>query len=341
MQDREQNFVQKMDESSNYSHNDSETDRPNLKRKKPIPDLIPLKYAPSAINLSTNKTDQDDRDVKHEENAEDIQYKIISSLLNKRELSVESIYKPNASGSRYSPETLALKKKNASFFDGLREKLINNSGEAENLICKCNYEAKSLSDLILHQKTCGRSLEKFLSPSSANKGNNLNSTRCQYCRHRCKSSVDLAAHLQNCSEAQSVIECMDSSSDANGEDKNDNQDDYLSDEAPIDNPNERHPMENVVFVWNKIQKNSSENSDQNDDKQNDDSDDNNLIISNDNDEDDLPETPTLKNSEYLGVENAPGYGEITKKIETGDELLNTAMKKVYKCPHCSFWAVSF
>lgn len=46
----------------------------------------------------------------------------------------------------------------------------------------------------------------------------------------------------------------------------------------------------------------------------------------------------MKNSEYLGVESAPGYGEITKKIATGEEFLNTAMKKVFKCPHCSFWA---
>jgi hypothetical protein len=117
-------------------------------------------------------------------------------------------------------------------------------------------------------------------------------------------------------------------------------DDYMSDEAAIDNPNERNSMENRVFVWNQFAKTKKESSDTNDDQtmasdKNDDSDDNNLVV---NEDDDLPETPTLTDSEYLGVESAPGYGEITKKLEAGEEVVNAAMKKVFKCPHCSFWA---
>jgi hypothetical protein len=59
-----------------------------------------------------------------------------------------------------------------------------------------------------------------------------------------------------------------------------------------------------------------------------------LVVNEDND---LPETPTLTDNKYLGVESGPGYGEITKKIGSGDVVANTAMKKVFKCPHCSFW----
>lgn len=335
MQNNEQNLFQNQrDDSSNSKDGDAP---PGIKRKKPIPALIPLKVSAtsssSALNLSTNKSDSDANhdssgaeDFQDSENMQ--QYKIISSLLQKPELSVESIYKAGGAGSSNSDNALALKKKNTSFFDVLRKKLIEGTAvnDDKNLTCKCNYDAKTLSDLIIHQKVCRKTPEKMSSPA-------LGSTRCQYCRHRCKSSQDLAHHLQNCHEAQSVIECLDSSSEHNGDDHKDH-DDYMSDEAAIDNPNERHPMENVVFVWNDIGK--KEASDSMDDK-NDDSDDNNLVIS--NDDDDLPETPTLTDSEYLGVESAPGYGEITKKIESGDELmLNTAMKKVFKCPHCSFWA---
>jgi hypothetical protein len=45
---------------------------------------------------------------------------------------------------------------------------------------------------------------------------------------------------------------MDSSSEANGE-KHD-MDDYTLHNASIDNPNERHPMENRLFMWNKTKK---------------------------------------------------------------------------------------
>lgn len=323
------------DDSSNNSHNDNDNYQAGQKRKKPIPDLIPIKNTP-ALNLSTSSSESnknnDSESVNNDE--KEMQMKLISSLLSKNELSVESIL-----SSGLNNETLALKKKNASFFDGLREKLINNTGDAENLICKCDYEAKSLSDLIIHQKACGKSGDKGLLNPFANRNTLMNSTRCQYCRHRCKSSVDLAAHLQTCSEAQAVIECIDSSSDANGDDKNTTPEDYLSDEAIIDNPNERHPMENVVFVWNNIQKNKDDGSDLGKDQKLDDSDDNHLLPNAETEYDDeMSESSTLKNSEYLGVESAPGYGEITKKLESSDELGNTAMKKVFKCPHCSFWA---
>lgn len=324
MQNNEQLFINSFqnDSSSNSKEGDSRSNpSPGSKRKRPMPSLIPIKMAPgtSAMNLS-NKSDSDGNhessDAEDGAESERQQYKIISSLLQKPELSVESIYK-NTAGPSDHPNL----KKKSSFFDVLRKKLIEGNAtgsEDKNLVCKCRYEAKTLSDLIIHQKMCSHDRAASLA---------MGSTRCQYCRIRCKSTQELAAHLRKCPEAQAVIECLDSSSEANGEDKC--MDDYMSDEAAIDNPNERHPMENRVFVWNKTKK---EPSDDRASDRNDDSDDNNLVV---NEDDDLPETPNLTDSEYLGVESAPGYGEITKKIESGDEVANTAMKKVFKCPHCS------
>uniref|UniRef100_A0A182MCU3 C2H2-type domain-containing protein n=1 Tax=Anopheles culicifacies TaxID=139723 RepID=A0A182MCU3_9DIPT len=45
-----------------------------------------------------------------------------------------------------------------------------------------------------------------------------------------------------------------------------------------------------------------------------------------------------KSETYCGVETAPGYGEVTSKLTTTDPNATGLMKKVFKCPHCSFWA---
>ncbi|XP_070492674.1 zinc finger protein Xfin isoform X2 [Chironomus tepperi] len=323
-----------MNESSNSKDDQRSNPSPGSKRKKPMPPLIPIKMTPgstSAMNQpSSNKSDSEGNQSSAEEGIEsDLQqYKIITRLLSKPELSVESV---NKSGTN---DNLAKLKKKSSFFDMLRKNLIEGNAtgsEDKNLVCKCSYEAKTLSDLIIHQKACGKQSESSHSPL-------FGSTRCQYCRVRFKTSQDLMSHLLKCPGAQ--IELFESSSEANGDEKMTPIDDYMSDEAAIDNPNERHPMENRVFIWNQLPKSKKEPSETNDDQtlasdKNDDSDDNNLVV---NEDDDLPEPPNLTNSEYLGVESAPGYGEITKKIEAGDDIINTAMKKVFKCPHCSFWA---
>uniref|UniRef100_A0A2M4CYB1 C2H2-type domain-containing protein n=1 Tax=Anopheles darlingi TaxID=43151 RepID=A0A2M4CYB1_ANODA len=41
---------------------------------------------------------------------------------------------------------------------------------------------------------------------------------------------------------------------------------------------------------------------------------------------------------YCGVETAPGYGEVISRVPVDPGTSNTLMKKVFKCPHCSFWA---
>ncbi|EDW03723.1 uncharacterized protein LOC6562791 [Drosophila grimshawi] len=40
---------------------------------------------------------------------------------------------------------------------------------------------------------------------------------------------------------------------------------------------------------------------------------------------------------YCGVETAPGYGEVTEQLPPEDA---DAVRKVFKCPHCSFWAAT-
>ncbi|KAH8276443.1 hypothetical protein KR018_012261, partial [Drosophila ironensis] len=43
---------------------------------------------------------------------------------------------------------------------------------------------------------------------------------------------------------------------------------------------------------------------------------------------------------YCGVETAPGYGEVTDHFVPDDNDDLTPLKKVFKCPHCSFWAAT-
>uniref|UniRef100_A0A2M4A108 C2H2-type domain-containing protein n=1 Tax=Anopheles triannulatus TaxID=58253 RepID=A0A2M4A108_9DIPT len=55
-------------------------------------------------------------------------------------------------------------------------------------------------------------------------------------------------------------------------------------------------------------------------------------------EDDDVEIMENKSETYCGVETAPGYGEVTNTIPAGQAKPPGVVKKVFKCPHCSFWA---
>ncbi|XP_053666808.1 DNA-binding protein Ikaros [Anopheles marshallii] len=66
-------------------------------------------------------------------------------------------------------------------------------------------------------------------------------------------------------------------------------------------------------------------------------------VSNDETDDDNREEH--QSQTYCGVETAPGYGEVTNRLPTiepggvgGGVGGAGLMKKVFKCPHCSFWA---
>ncbi|XP_076222930.1 uncharacterized protein LOC116428312 isoform X2 [Nomia melanderi] len=89
-------------------------------------------------------------------------------------------------------------KKNASFFDKLKEKLTTsasiNNGVAEvavsttnDLKCWCTFKASSMEELACHKQTHHTALSV-----------SMGTTRCPKCRRRCKSSTDLQAHMQCC-----------------------------------------------------------------------------------------------------------------------------------------------
>lgn len=180
------------------------------------------------------------------------------------------------------------------------------------------------------------------SPINLSMQSGSGSTRCQYCRHRCKTSTDLYIHMQSCLEAaRSSADSFDSGSEIESNlDKIDVSGD-ITDEGIISMAGEPHPMENKVFVWNKLPSQASGDTSSN----------TKVVIRNANDshatEDQCgPTSDDSENNEeekaddstYYGVETAPGYGEVTKKMNPDDEAMTSSLKKVFKCPHCSFWA---
>ncbi|XP_076290642.1 uncharacterized protein LOC143214023 isoform X2 [Lasioglossum baleicum] len=89
-------------------------------------------------------------------------------------------------------------KKNASFFDKLKEKLTTsasiNNGVAEvavsttnDLKCWCTFKASSMEELACHKQTHHTALSV-----------SVGTTRCPKCRRRCKNSTDLQTHMQCC-----------------------------------------------------------------------------------------------------------------------------------------------
>lgn len=243
-----------------------------------------------------------------------------------------------------------------SLYDKLKEKLVT-GGMVDDGICECGYIGKCLSDAIIHKKNCEGSSDYQQRIQMLNKPKIVNSTRCQYCRQRCKSSADLVMHLRGCSNRK-----MNSTATSGGSGGGESLDESL-----IDNPNEPHPMENVVFVWNKLPKTETEDNDGEGDGDG------------DGNVDEMPESDELDEEELLdddedemmidegdegveeeggdfeeeidgggeieetsnlyAIETAPGYGEVTKDLQiTNENETNFSLKKVFKCPQCPFWA---
>lgn len=207
-----------------------------------------------------------------------------------------------------------------SFFDKLKSSAIASGGPNENLICPCGHMAKCLSESIIHRKSCnfaaitdddieeeeqddidGR-LEIDFDEDDKQSHSALNlsvtgSTRCQHCRHRCKSSADLLNHLKQCTEAG---RCGNDSFDSlSGESSAERL------ELGIGEQHHHHPMENRVFVWNKMPSDSIGSAEN---KPND------MLLSGGNssaNSGQIANGPNDENS-YYGVETAPGYGEVSK-----------------------------
>ncbi|KAL4715178.1 hypothetical protein ACJJTC_012225 [Scirpophaga incertulas] len=283
--------------SPNNSMDDSKTQKQNRKPPRPLPPLIPLHVSTPNQN-KTITGEPPCKKFKDTSNSEVIE----SSKVNAYDhLPIDiSIVPVNTSHSK----ELGTRKKNESFFDKLKERLLTETGEEGSLKCKnCGFESKCLSEHSVHEKNCTSQLNRTASNTLHP---NLSSTRCQNCRHRCKSSADLYIHLQTCQKSDKVDDDALSTNIKNV--------DKIKEGSIIEEKeSEPHPMENVVFVWNNITHNENKY--------------NTPLDININDDCTMPDinrsyeidTPDDNDSMNLSPSQAIG-------------------KKVFKCPHCPFWA---
>ncbi|XP_049857211.1 uncharacterized protein LOC126337007 isoform X2 [Schistocerca gregaria] len=248
-----------------------------------------------------------------------------------------------------------MKKKSSSFLDQIKEKLLIGPGDSSSLVCTfCNYECKCLSEFVRHEKQHNLGSNRTLcvggNSSTILSGTELSSTRCQHCRQRCKTSADLVIHLQSCTEANRYtkgsndinLETSDDVCEMNGE--------LMLNEPYIDKQETAHPMVNKVFVWNEFgqdmesDQNSQLPSDEMQEQEN---------ISVDNETESCLQLnggckPSDNEVGLVGFETAPGYGAVSNTSDDGTPASNsdsaatpgtyTVVKRVFKCPHCTFWA---
>lgn len=93
-------------------------------------------------------------------------------------------------------------KKNASFFDKLKERLISNSGSSpevaingtNELKCWCTFEAASPEELSSHKQTHHAALSVSMGVA-----------RCQNCRRCFKSTAELQSHERICGEEEEEL----------------------------------------------------------------------------------------------------------------------------------------
>ncbi|KAJ4431354.1 hypothetical protein ANN_19951 [Periplaneta americana] len=296
---------------------------------------------------------------------------------------------------------LTFKKKNASFFDKLKEKLLVGAGESCNLVCTwCGHESKCLSELARHQKLHSSPGNRNGDGNGGNgvggivlaSGAELSSTRCQHCRQRCKTSADLIIHLQSCTEANknhttsspspAAVAAATETSTTKEEEKAGEVEDEEEDEKS--KGEEPHPMENKVFVWNNLpqpmeteseedhqlqsqttqqqqqppqpqiqkqEQHEQQHQEQQEHQQKRCSPLQQVLLSHQQDDDSRDTSVRSKSpiseGSLVGIETAPGYGAVTSKIPSDapenllpdvDAKAALTVKKVFKCPHCSFWA---
>ncbi|XP_053605918.1 zinc finger protein 91-like [Plodia interpunctella] len=282
-------------QDAQYSPNadDAKSQKQNRKIPRPIPQLIPL----NASTPSQAKSTGEPPSKKFKENPSNESNDSNSDKLDALPADITLIPVSNTS----SKETV-VRKKNESFFDRLKERILTETGDEGSLNCKnCGFVSKCLSEHSVHEKTCtvqsNRAAVNTLLPNSS-------STRCQNCRHRCKSSADLYIHMQTCRKNEKR-------DDQSVELKNQESNDTSS--SNQDRDAEPHPMENVVFVWNNINHDA-----------------NNF------------ETPlgiNINDDSTLPILHKTLDNDIADDNESMNLSPSQAVgKRVFKCPHCPFWA---
>jgi len=235
--------------------------------------------------------------------------KDISEMMNKSDAPQLS---PATTITSQASSRSLLAKKGGSFFDKVKT-----GAQHDNLICQCGHVAKCLSESIIHGKSCQSSavviedddaalheddaddrleIDEDDEDRQSHSALNLSvsgSTRCQHCRHRCKSSTDLLHHLAQCTEA---IRCANEMYDSNSEESGERRSDAhsLQQQAAV--------QQQRVCIWNKAAKEIAAAVVHQDKS--------NLLNKS-------PGSQVASNEEnsYYGVETAPGYGEVsnTKK----------------------------
>lgn len=268
---------------------DPKSQKQSRKAPRPIPQLIPL-------NASTpnQKTSGEPPAKKFKESTS-------SELIGKFENLPEDI---TLIPVNVPAKETTVRKKNNSFFDKLKERLLTETGEEGSLKCKnCGFESKCLSEHSVHEKNCSTQANRItMSAALPTKG----STRCQNCRHRCKSSADLYVHMQTCGKKNN----------ASGENVTDSKYNNEASTSQLEKEAEPHPMENVVFVWNNINQEGSKF-------------DRPLDI---NINDDSTITDLNRHYDTETVDENEGMNLSPNSLSLG--------KNVYKCPDCKFWAAT-
>ncbi|XP_047356235.1 uncharacterized protein LOC124951609 isoform X3 [Vespa velutina] len=166
------------------------------KSKKPLPMLIPL----NPINIKSNTTLNSNTSTTllrvprvrvRPELAQIARDTEMAKLYGNKEMS---------SKKDLNNAVNAFERKNASFFDKLKEKLSTsaamNNGIPEvavsnmnDLKCWCTFKASSMEELACHKQTHHTALSVSVGMS-----------RCPKCRRRCKSTTDLEVHMQCCQQ---------------------------------------------------------------------------------------------------------------------------------------------
>ncbi|XP_012280236.1 uncharacterized protein LOC105699667 isoform X2 [Orussus abietinus] len=241
-----------------------ESHAPNVtnKPKKPLPKLIPLD--------NTDNAQRNDGSIKDSPGILLQVPKVrvrpeLAHISKDMETSVVQGRKEVIELKRESGDSF--EKRNASFFDKLKERLMLAStspdngttkvslGSVNDLKCWCTFEASNFEELANHKRSHHAALSVSVSTS-----------RCPKCRRRCKSSVDLQVHMRLCHSG---------SGDASGSTDNDPwSKEYRADYA--------HPFQ---VDWEA---------------------------------------------------NYGGFGSSGPLVEDGPTNLST--RRVFKCPHCPFWA---
>ncbi|XP_041970284.1 zinc finger protein 729-like isoform X2 [Aricia agestis] len=278
---------------SNANLDDSKNQKESKKAPRPIPQLIPL--TASTPNQKSREPSGEPPAKKFKENP--VLDSSTQPIVTKK---TDNLPKEvNFTQASSAPKDTVSRKKNESFFDRLKERLLTETGK-DGLICKnCGFESKCLSEQSVHEKTCLPLSNRSQLNTS---GSNLGSTRCQNCRHRCKSSADLVVHMQTCGSNQkpsAEIKPEPQIPEVNGVTNSSGEKDA-----------EPHPMENVVFVWNNITQNKFETP----------------LDIRINDDSTLPDHKTYE-SEIVDDNESMN---LSPSQATG--------RKVFKCPHCMFWA---